>query len=126
MKSLWNATRNAPAVNELETADSPVSRAVGLLGRRALPEGRGLLITKCSSIHMFFMSFAIDAVFLDGAMRVMKIAAELRPWKVASCGGARHTLELPAGWAAKAGICVGDELVFSSERSVSAESRMEV
>ena len=37
----------------------------GLLGRDGLEPGDGLLITKTGSIHMFFMRFAIDAVFLD-------------------------------------------------------------
>jgi len=123
MASLWNSTRNAAAVPELETADDMASRTVGLLGRRSLAEGRGLLITKCNSIHMFFMRFAIDAVFLDAAMRVVKIAADLKPWRVASCGAARHTLEVPAGWAAKAGICVGDELVPGGPQSVSAANK---
>ena len=110
MKRLWNATKNAEAVEELEVADGPLSRMKGLLGRAELPGGRGLLITKCSSIHMFFMKFAIDAVFLDRDMRVMKIAANLAPWQLASCSGARHTLEIPSGASAKAGIEPGDVL----------------
>ena len=110
MKRLWNATKNAVAVEELEVADGPLSRMKGLLGRSGLPDGRGLLITKCNSIHMFFMRFAIDAVFLDRDMHVVKIAANLAPWRVASCSAARHTLEIPSGAASKAGIAPGDEL----------------
>ena len=110
MKRLWNATKNAVAVEELEVADGPLSRMKGLLGRAELPGGRGLLITKCNSIHMFFMKFAIDAVFLDLDMHVVKIAANLKPWQVASCSAARHTLEIPSGAAAEVGIAPGDEL----------------
>ena len=110
MKQLWNTTRDAAAVRELEVADDFGSRMKGLLGRKDLPEGRGLLITECNSIHMFFMHFAIDAVFIDAGMRVVKIAADLRPWQVASCSPARHTLEIPAGAAQRARIEVGDQL----------------
>ena len=110
MKRLWNATKNAVAVEELEVADGPLSRMKGLLGRAELPGGRGLLITKCNSIHMFFMKFAIDAVFLGRDMHVVKIAANLKPWQVASCSAARHTLEIPSGAAAEVGIAPGDEL----------------
>ena len=46
-------------------AATPLSRMKGLLGRRDLPPGDGLLLRPASSIHMLFMRFAIDAVFLD-------------------------------------------------------------
>lgn len=110
MKRLWNATRNTEAVNELDVAGDFASRLKGLLGRKELPEGHGLLITECNSIHMFFMRFAIDAVFLDAEMRVVKNAPGLQPWQVASCSPARHTLEVPAGAAMRAGIEIGDRL----------------
>jgi len=105
-----NISKSRPAVTRLEVADNFLSRAVGLLGRKQLPPEAGLLITKCNSIHMHFMRFAIDAIFIDQAMRVVEIVPELRPWRTASCGRARHTLELPAGAAAGNGIEVGDQL----------------
>ena len=64
---------------------------------------------------MWFMRFAIDAVFLDRAGRVVKVAADLPPWRLAiAARGARDVLELPAGTAARTGTQVGDELVFES------------
>ncbi len=118
-RQLWNTTRNQPAVAELEVADSFAARFVGLLGRKSLPDGRGLLITRCNSIHMFFMKFPIDAVFLDANMRVVKVAAGLKPWKLDNCSAARHTLELPAGAAAKASIRPGDDLCIRDATMVS-------
>jgi hypothetical protein len=53
------------------------------------------------------MRFSIDAVFLDRADRVMKVAAALRPWRAAACRGARSVLELPAGEAARRGLRPG-------------------
>ena len=62
---------------------------------------------------MFFMRFAIDAVFLDRDGRVVRVAPDLPPWRFAVVArGARDVIELPAGAAARAGTQVGDELVF--------------
>jgi uncharacterized membrane protein (UPF0127 family) len=87
-----------------ERADSMLARMRGLLGRSALEPGEGLLIPKASSIHMFFMRFPIDAVFLDRELRVRRVVADLRPWRVAFGRGARSCLELAAGEAARNGI----------------------
>jgi uncharacterized membrane protein (UPF0127 family) len=60
---------------------------------------------------MFFMRYPIDAVFVSKEMRVTKIAANLKPWRVVWWArGARDCLELPAGQAAATGTQVGDEL----------------
>ena len=92
-------------------ADSMLARMRGLLGRSELPAGEGLLI-RTWSIHMFFMRFAIDAVFLDRDRRIVRIVADLRPWKTASCRGAREVVELASGEAARCGLAVGDALVL--------------
>jgi len=84
---------------------------VGLLGSADLPAGEGLWIEESPSIHMFFMRYPIDAVFVDRHGKVVKIVERLRPWRiVAWARGARDCLELPAGAAEAAGIQVGDEL----------------
>jgi uncharacterized membrane protein (UPF0127 family) len=93
-------------------ADTARSRLVGLLGRRGLAPGEGLMLRPASSVHMFFMRFAIDAVFLDREGGVMRIAADLRPWRAASCRGARAVLELAAGECARRGVRVGDRLAI--------------
>ena len=91
-------------------ADSPLTRLRGLLGRNGLETGEGLLLRPASSIHTFFMRFPIDAVFLDGTLRVLEISDELHPWRAASRRGARAVLELPAGDSARRGLAVGDSL----------------
>jgi uncharacterized protein len=95
-----------------EVARSTAARMRGLLGRDSLPEGDGLLIPKTSSIHMFFMRFAIDAVFLDRELRVRKVVANLGPWRIAVARGARSVLELPSGAAARAEIEVGTKIAW--------------
>jgi uncharacterized membrane protein (UPF0127 family) len=60
---------------------------------------------------MAFMRFPIDAVFLDRELRVVRIAADLQPWRVAGSRSARAVLEIPAGEAGRRGVTVGDRLV---------------
>lgn len=93
-----------------EIADSLVSRVRGLLGRSSLEQGSGMLITRTSSIHTFFMAFPIDAVFLGRDLRVRSVAGNVRPFRIVFRVGSRNVLELPAGEAARAGILKGSRL----------------
>lgn len=92
-------------------AETALTRMRGLLGRRELPSEEGILLKPASSVHMAFMRFPIDAVFLDADVRVVKIAAELQPWRAAGARGAKSVLEIAAGEAARRGLSVGDRLV---------------
>jgi uncharacterized membrane protein (UPF0127 family) len=95
-------------------ADNPWTRFRGLLGRSGLDPDEGLLIRPAGSIHMFFMRFAIDAVFLDRELVVLRVVPDLQPGKTAACRGAKAVLELPAGAAARAGIREGARLSAGS------------
>jgi uncharacterized membrane protein (UPF0127 family) len=94
-------------------ADSALRRMRGLLGRKSLDSGHGILIRPAPAIHTWFMRFAIDAVFLDRELNVLSVRPELRPWRMASQRGARAVLELPAGEAKRRGIEPGDRLEVS-------------
>ena len=98
-------------------AETALARLRGLLGRSGLSSGEGMLLRPAASIHTGFMRFPIDAVFLDRENRVVKVAAELPPWRAAACRGARTVLELPAGEAARQGLRPGVSLtqVWRSE-----------
>lgn len=91
-------------------ADTVGWRLRGLLGHRELPPGDGMWIRPAKAIHMFFMRFAIDAVFMDVDDAVVKITAGLRPWRMSCCGRASSILELAAGEAGRRGLEVGDRL----------------
>lgn len=95
-------------------ADTPLARMRGLLGRRYLPPGEGMLLRPAGSIHTAFMRFAIDAVFLDDDLRVVGVAGRLRPWRIAARRGARAVLELAAGEAERTGVARGDRLAVST------------
>jgi uncharacterized protein len=94
-------------------ADSLLSRGIGLISRSSLGAGEGLLITKTSSITMWLMRFAIDAVFVDRAGHVVRVFERLPPWRTAVFArGAAEVIELPAGTASQTRTQAGDELVF--------------
>lgn len=82
----------------------------GLLGRRELPRGEGIHLRPASSVHMFFMRFPIDVVFLDRELRVVAVRANLGPWRMAGKRGAKSALELAAGEAQRRGVRVGDRV----------------
>jgi uncharacterized membrane protein (UPF0127 family) len=91
-------------------ADGPLTRLRGLLGRRELPTGEGLLLRPSPSIHTWFMRFPIDAVFLGPDLRVLSVRPELPAWRMAGQRGARAVLEVAAGEAARRGIRPGARL----------------
>jgi uncharacterized protein len=82
----------------------------GLLGRSGLEPGEGMLFEPAGSIHMFFMRFAIDAIFVDRDGTVLKIAANLKPWRMAWARRGHAVIELAAGEVARRGIAPGDRI----------------
>ena len=82
----------------------------GLLGRDGLAQGEGLLLKPCGSVHTFFMRFPIDVVFLDRELSVVAVRPEVVPWRTVGARGAKVTLELAAGEAARLEIAPGMEL----------------
>jgi uncharacterized membrane protein (UPF0127 family) len=97
-----------------ELADGFFSRGRGLLGRAGLTRGHGLLIKPTWSVHTWFMRFAIDVVFLDRELRILKVRADMQPWRAASRFGARSALELAAGECDRLELAVGDRLAWGS------------
>jgi uncharacterized membrane protein (UPF0127 family) len=106
-----NVTRGTTVADRVLVARSMRDRTVGLLGRDSLAADEGLWIERSPSIHMFFMRFAIDAVFLDADRRVTKVVPDLKPWRVVWWApGARDCLELPVGAVARSDTRRGDQL----------------
>ncbi len=111
--SVRNTDRGTVLATDARLASSYWARFWGLMFRRSLPEGGGILLTKSASIHSCFMFMRFDAVFVDHDGRVTKVVHALRPWWLAFGGkGGKHTVELPAGVAARTGTVTGDHLVF--------------
>jgi uncharacterized protein len=100
----------AVLLERCSVADKPWSRMRGLLGRGGLASGEGLLLKPCGSVHTLFMRFPIDVVFLDRELSVVAVRPDLRPWRTAGARGAKVSLELAAGEAARLGIAPGMKL----------------
>jgi uncharacterized membrane protein (UPF0127 family) len=109
------ARTGAVLVHDLREAHGAWGRFRGLMLAKPLPSGVGLDIYPCSSIHMMFMRFRIDAVFYDAGRRVTKVARNVPVWIGISFGGkgAKGVIELTAGGAA--GVEAGEQLEFGKD-----------
>ena len=83
---------------KIKKADSFFLRLRGLMFRNHPLKDEGLWISPCNSIHMCFMNFPIDVVFLNKENQVVKLVSDLKPWKfITPVSGAHSVLELPIG-----------------------------
>jgi uncharacterized membrane protein (UPF0127 family) len=98
----------------VRVADTIGRRMRGLLGRGQLAPGEGMLLRPAWSIHTAFLRFPIDVVFVDPEQVVIRIEHELRPFKTASCRGAREVVELAAGECVRRGLELGDRVAWAS------------
>jgi uncharacterized protein len=104
------AESGAVVCTHCEVEEGVFGRMRGLLGRRGLEAGGGMLLAPAPSVMTFFMRFSIDVVFLDREHRIVGISHTLRPWRLAGARHAHAALELPAGRAAACGLQKGDVL----------------
>ena len=101
-----------PVCERCLLAETPLTRLKGLLGRKGLEQGDGLLLRPAASIHTFFMRFPIDAVWVDRDLNVLKVSPDLGPWRTAACKGAKGVVEMAAGEAERVGLSAGDKLTL--------------
>jgi uncharacterized membrane protein (UPF0127 family) len=114
-----NVSRGTQLAERLENGSSFWAKFMGLMGRAALPDGDGLWLPGENGIHMLFMRFSIDVLFVappssvgDSSRRVLSLRRAVPPWRgvVWRVGGAKGVLELPVGTIDKSGTSVGDEI----------------
>jgi len=109
----FNLTTCKEISSRLTVADNFFDRLKGLLGRKSLQEGEGLLLRPCKGIHTIGMRFPIDVLFLDRKNCVLA-AVNIRPNKMtklylkASCA-----IEIPAGTLACTATKAGDRIEIS-------------
>ncbi len=118
-----NRSRGVVIADHVEVAMSFWARGKGLIGRRRLPDGFGLVIKPCGSIHMFFMSIELDVAHVDRDGRIVKILHGIKPWRLGPIVlRSKWVIELPAGTARVTGMQVGDvvELQEGDEAVLSA------
>jgi uncharacterized protein len=112
-----NVTRGSELAADVESASSLWAKFMGLMGRPSLALGASLWLPDSNGIHMMFMRFPIDAVFLDradphGLRRVVATREALPAWRglVPLVRGAHGVLELPIGTIGATATVVGDEI----------------
>ncbi len=112
-----NLSRSTALAERLEVADGLWAKFIGLMGRPSLEPDAGLWLTGSNGIHMMFMRFPIDAVFLgkpnpggSEVRPVVSIHRGLRAWTgvVPLVRGADGVLELPVGTIERSETAVGD------------------
>lgn len=115
-----NQTKNTLVAERAQIADTIVSRLVGLLTRASLSPQEGLVITECRQIHMFFMRFAIDVIFVNRDNKVVGLVRNIKPFRMSRYFfRAKKALELPVGVINSSLTEKGDVLIFEKERTVS-------
>ena len=108
---ITNITKNSVIAERADMADSFFSRMIGLLNRNKLLEGEGLVITKCQSIHMFFMRFAIDCIFTDKTNTVIGLVKGIKPNRLSRIyPKASYVVELPTGVIDQSSTALGDRI----------------
>ena len=112
-----NLTRETVLATDVESGDGLWAKFIGLMGRDALGPGAALWLPDSNGIHMMFMRFPIDAVFVgkpgaDGARAVVSVHESLPAWRglVPLVRGAHGVLELPTGVIAATGTAIGDRI----------------
>ncbi|MDD2716271.1 MAG: DUF192 domain-containing protein [Candidatus Wallbacteria bacterium] len=98
-------------------ADGFWLRFKGLMGRSGLDQGEGLLLSPCNMVHMFFMQFPLDLIFLNQDMEILETVESLKPWRLSrlvkkSC----QVLECPVGTISRNGISRGEKLELREMR----------
>jgi len=99
---------------QLKVTQTAWERLRGLLAYPPLDDNQAMLITPCSSVHMFGMRHALDIAYLNKTGEVIKIVSSLRPMAVSMCFGAAATLEMPVNSISKHNIQKGDVLTWEN------------
>ena len=115
----------------VEIAADDQSRAMGLMFRDELPDDRGMLfLFRREAPRSFWMRntrIPLDIIYLDQDLRVVSIAADVKPCRRDPCpsypsrGAAQFVLELNAGKASRLGLLPGDVLTVGEVDLASAQ-----
>jgi uncharacterized membrane protein (UPF0127 family) len=106
---ILNSTKGTTIATQATQAKTFLARGRGLMMAPPLPEGGGLVIDPCNSIHMFFMRYPLDVLFVDKKGEVVFLYEAIKPWRVGRIvKGAKFAVELPVGTIETSRTQVGD------------------
>jgi uncharacterized membrane protein (UPF0127 family) len=110
-----NRTKGTTIATNASKAANFLARGRGLMMAPPLPEGGGLVLDPCGSIHMFFMRYPLDILFLDKERKVVFMYKGIKPWRLGRVvRNAKMALELPEGTIEQSNTEVGDHVNFES------------
>jgi uncharacterized membrane protein (UPF0127 family) len=118
LEPLTFETASGPKTFQIEVADTPKQREVGLMYRRSMPEDHGMLFDfgRPQEVSMWMQNtyVSLDMVFVGEDGRVTRVAENTEPLStriISSEGPARYVVELLAGSAKRIGLKPGDKVV---------------
>jgi uncharacterized membrane protein (UPF0127 family) len=95
---VYNQTKNVVLAEKAWLAEYPWEKMQGLLGKKGLSSGQGLVLPACHSIHTCFMGFPIDVIFIDNKGRIAILYEQMGPFQFSPVvWKAKAVIELPAG-----------------------------
>jgi hypothetical protein len=112
---IFNKTKGTYVALNGREAVTFFERLLGLMFRASIGKDEALIFHNVNSIHMLFMRFPIDVLYLNKDNQVLKVKHSLKPWRMSSCIRAKATIELPANKARETATDTGDTLEFIEE-----------
>jgi uncharacterized membrane protein (UPF0127 family) len=123
-QTLEIASKSGVHVFSVEVVDNDADRAKGLMYRKELPEGRGMLFDFHRDQEVSFWMqntyIPLDMIFIRGDGRILRIEENTEPLStrlIPSRGAVRAVLEVIGGTSRKLGIAPGDQVASSIFRA---------
>lgn len=106
-----NKRNNELIGDKIISGDTMLLRFVGLMGKKSLNDGEGLLLIPCNSIHMMFMKISLDIVFINKNNTIIHLIENIKPWRISPIIFKSHSvLELPVNSIKSKDLKINDEL----------------
>ncbi len=110
---IFNATKRTLLADDVKVARTFLERSIGLLNRENLKNKEALVLPSCQCIHMFFMKFSIDVIFMGKDDKIIGMADHVNPFEVSPFFiKAVTAIELPAGTIETTRSEIGDVVEF--------------
>ncbi len=115
---VYHRTTGQLLAENVVLANTFFTRLRGLIARRRLAPAEALWLRPCNGVHTWWMHYAIDVIFLDRELRIVKLVENMRPFRLtAPHREARSVLEMTAHSISHANLKVGDQLeIVRAER----------
>lgn len=110
---IQNKTQQTVLSDNCRMAEDFRTRLIGLLDRSEIQPGEALVITPCQQIHMFFMKFPIDVIFVDRTDTVVGLVENIQPFALSPIiRNSYRAIEVPVGTITQTRTCMGDSIQF--------------